>query len=53
MSYVINVERVSDGKSFGKSEPVSDPQELAGILEIMGKPSMFGTPDFRIILTTV
>lgn len=53
MSYIIDVERVNDGKVFAKTEPITDPQELAGILEVMGKPSMFGTKDFRIILTTV
>ena len=53
MSFRVTVKRVSDGKILAKTEPITDPQELAGILVIMGKPSMFGTPDFQIILDNV
>ena len=50
MAWSIFVERVSDGKSMVKFDPISDMDELAGILRFLRKPSMFGTPEFRVIL---
>lgn len=53
MSFKITVVRIRDNKVFAQSETITDPEELGGILGIMGKPSMFGTPDFKIVLNTV
>ena len=51
MAWNIVVERVSDGKSMAEFDPISDTDELAGILRILRKPSMFGTREFRVVLT--
>lgn len=53
MAFRITVVRIRDNKVFAQTDTITDPEELGGILGIMGKPSMFGTPDFKIVLNTV
>ena len=50
MSYVITVSR--DGEVFVETQPVKA-NELAGLLEIIEKPSMFGSPGFQVTIQRV
>ena len=39
-----------DGQTFGETEAIAA-DDLPGILEVLSKPSMFGTGNFRFELT--